>query len=283
MTADGQFDAAEIHTGSRLVETWRALCRWDPALPPECEPPGAEEVVRAFETALRRPQPLAWGEDAAMGPAVASFSAASADPESAVAQLVCLRSAFHEVVLLADEAEEREVRRRADMIIDRAIVCCVRLGVERLRALALVDELTGLGNRRALDRDLPVELSRAARHGRVVAVVAIDLDGLKQLNDDLGHDAGDQALQALADGARAVLREQDRAYRIGGDEFLLVLPETSVEGAIAAVGRMRAAGAPSFTAGLRVTDGRARPALVLADADADLVERKRSRRSRDGS
>lgn len=278
MTADGQFELAEVHTGTRLVEAWRDLCRWDPALPPESEPPLAADLVRAFEEALRRPQPLAWGEDTAMASVVEGFAGASPDPETAVAQLVCLRTAFHQVVLLMDADAERELRRRADMVIDRAIVRCVRLGVARLRDLALVDELTGLGNRRALDRDLPVELSRAARHARLVAVVGIDLDGLKALNDGEGHDAGDRALQGLADAARAVLREQDRAYRIGGDEFVLVLPETDLDGAAAAADRMRAEGAPAFTAGYRVTDGSDRPALVLADADADLVARKRSRR-----
>lgn len=276
---DGRSDAPEILTGDRLVEDWRALCRWDPALPPESEPPHAEALVAAFEEALRRPQPLGWGEDAAMEPAVAAFAHASPDPEAAVAQLVCLRTAFDRMVLLLPAADEAELRRRADMIIDQAILTCVRRGVARLRDQALVDELTELGNRRALDRDLPVELSRGARHGRRVAVVAIDLDGLKQVNDTDGHDAGDRVLRGLADAARAALREQDRAYRIGGDEFLLLLPETDQPGAEAAVERMRSAGAPPFTAGFCVVDGDARPAQVVADADADLMARKRARGS----
>lgn len=261
--------------GARLAGDWVELCRWDPALPADNEPPLASSVVEAFEAALRHPQPLAWGDDTSFATAVESFLAVSSDLEVAVGQLVCLREAFRRVVVLAPADEVRELHARADMIIDRGIVLAVRLGVARLKEQALIDELTGLLNRRALDRDLPVELSRAHRYKRQVAVVVIDLDGLKVINDRFGHSAGDIAITDMGTAICESLREQDRAYRVGGDEFVVVLTETDAAGAAAVLDRIVAAGAPAFTAGIRVTDGADDMHNVLDDADRELIQSKR--------
>jgi diguanylate cyclase (GGDEF)-like protein len=87
------------------------------------------------------------------------------------------------------------------------------------------DALTGLLNRRAFDERFPVELARAARSGHPLALVLLDLDGFKGVNDRLGHPAGDEVLRAVArilDQARAA----DDCFRIGGDEFAILMPET---------------------------------------------------------
>ena len=111
--------------------------------------------------------------------------------------------------------------------------------LERLKREALVDNLTQLRNHRAFQEDLDEVLARADRSGRPATLVLIDLDGLKQVNDVLGHPCGDERLKALAEAARRVSRTGDGAYRVGGDEFALILPETRAQLADALVRRLR--------------------------------------------
>jgi diguanylate cyclase (GGDEF)-like protein len=91
---------------------------------------------------------------------------------------------------------------------------------------ARTDLLTGLKNRRAFDEAGLAEIDRASRHGRPLTVAILDLDGLKQVNDTLGHKAGDEALVTVADVLRQRLRAIDVVARLGGDEFGVMLPET---------------------------------------------------------
>ncbi len=95
-----------------------------------------------------------------------------------------------------------------------------------LERIARRDPLTGLFNRRAFDERLAEELARARRYRQPLALVVLDLQGFKAINDELGHAAGDRALVAVAEALKANLRETDRAYRWGGDEFALILPQT---------------------------------------------------------
>jgi diguanylate cyclase (GGDEF)-like protein len=92
---------------------------------------------------------------------------------------------------------------------------------------ALTDVLTGLKNRRAFQEAASVEIERARRHERPFTVALLDLDGLKQVNDTQGHEAGDRALLTLSDVLRRRLRAVDIVCRLGGDEFALLLPETT--------------------------------------------------------
>jgi diguanylate cyclase (GGDEF)-like protein len=104
-----------------------------------------------------------------------------------------------------------------------------------LQEQAQTDPLTGLANRRALLTRLEAECRRAARYRTHLTCVMADLDGLKSANDELGHAAGDAVLTAVADHLRGELRETDFGARIGGDEFVVVLPHTD-----AAAGRVYA-------------------------------------------
>lgn len=115
-----------------------------------------------------------------------------------------------------------------------------RFGVERERwedALqrsideARTDPLTGLWNRRAFDEQLAIQTAVAERYGVPCALVLIDVDSLKSVNDRAGHEAGDGALRQLADLLRSNLRAADLAMRVGGDEFALILPQTDLAGA----------------------------------------------------
>lgn len=96
-----------------------------------------------------------------------------------------------------------------------------------LREQALLDGLTGAHNRRAMDSIVAEELERARRHGHDVSFVMLDVDELKSINDRLGHAEGDRVLETLVTVLRKSLRAIDKVIRYGGDEFLLVLPETS--------------------------------------------------------
>jgi diguanylate cyclase (GGDEF)-like protein len=94
-----------------------------------------------------------------------------------------------------------------------------------LRELAMVDALTGLYNRRFAEQRLTAEVARSARKGHPLTVVLMDLDDFKHINDTYGHPAGDLVLQEFASALNRVVRSGDLAVRMGGDEFLLILPE----------------------------------------------------------
>jgi diguanylate cyclase (GGDEF)-like protein/PAS domain S-box-containing protein len=110
----------------------------------------------------------------------------------------------------------------------------------KLKQLSITDSLTGLFNQRHFRAVLETELERARRYRRPLSLVCIDLDQFKQVNDRLGHLEGDNALRFTARTIQKHLRKTDVAFRYGGDEFMLVLPESTGEEAMAIGGRLRA-------------------------------------------
>jgi diguanylate cyclase (GGDEF)-like protein len=104
--------------------------------------------------------------------------------------------------------------------------------------LAALDQLTGLYNRRSGEQRLSQEISRAQRHGRPLTVLLIDLDGLKQINDAYGHAAGDLLIKTFAERLQRAIRGSDVAVRIGGDEFMALLPECRVDEVCHVLGRI---------------------------------------------
>lgn len=104
------------------------------------------------------------------------------------------------------------------------------------RHAALIDGLTGLGNHRAFQDELARQLEASQRHGSPLSLLLFDVDGLKGVNDGYGHDAGDRLLAAVGQIAAAIMRRGDRAFRVGGDEFAVLLPNSDVEVGLA-VGR----------------------------------------------
>lgn len=111
---------------------------------------------------------------------------------------------------------------------------------DRLAQLSETDPLTGLANARRLFGTLDVELARSKRYGDPLALVLVDLDGLKRINDCFGHHAGDEAIRGVAAVIRSQLRQTDVAARWGGDEFAVLAPGTSREAAVALAERIRA-------------------------------------------
>lgn len=110
---------------------------------------------------------------------------------------------------------------------------------ELYSTLAMTDELTGLANRRAADEAVSAGCVAAARHERPFAVILGDLDRFKALNDNAGHAAGDAVLASVARTLRATVRESDTVARWGGEEFLIIMPETDLDGACQLAERCR--------------------------------------------
>jgi diguanylate cyclase (GGDEF)-like protein len=160
--------------------------------------------------------------------------------------------------------------------------------LEQVQRMAATDGLTGVANRSTFQERLGSELARAARAGEDVALLMLDIDHFKQLNDTHGHQVGDQVLQRVARTLKAGLRPYDTAARYGGEEFALVLPRTSRGDGMAIAERIRAALAemseePRVTASVGVAnfpvDSTTADGLVGA-ADAALYQSKRAGRNR---
>ena len=110
----------------------------------------------------------------------------------------------------------------------------------RARLDALEDALTGLGNHRAFQEELARQLTSASRHDAPLSLLLVDVDDLKKVNDEHGHVGGDELLSAVGRIASAALRRSDRAFRVGGDEFAILLPNTGMDVALAVARRMLA-------------------------------------------
>ena len=163
--------------------------------------------------------------------------------------------------------------------------------LSQLRRQATTDVLTGLGNRRWLKEITSMEFARAARERTAISVMVFDLDHFKSINDEFGHEVGDQVLMAVGAIIQQNLRPYDIAARIGGEEFCLVLPKTGTTAAIAIAERLRTELASKIIGPLpagRVTASfgvyRGDPAsetlkLMLMAADRKLYSAKNSGRN----
>jgi diguanylate cyclase (GGDEF)-like protein len=144
---------------------------------------------------------------------------------------------------------------------------------KQLREQATRDGLTGFFNRRMMDEMVPRELQRAARYHRDMSLAMLDVDGFKAVNDTLGHDEGDRLLRAFAGCIRKISRGSDLLYRYGGDEFLLLLPETTSEQADEILKRLDGDICPELTTTLGRVTFSAGIASYVSDASAkDLVK-----------
>jgi diguanylate cyclase (GGDEF)-like protein len=152
----------------------------------------------------------------------------------------------------------------------------------RLETMARTDDLTGLANRRSWFEELPRELARGRRYRRPVCVAMLDLDRFKDYNDQHGHLAGDRLLEEAAGAWRGTLRETDRIARYGGEEFSVVLPDCTLEDAVALVERLRSATPHGVTcsAGVAEWNGDESPESLVRRADTALYEAKRIGRDR---
>jgi diguanylate cyclase len=145
---------------------------------------------------------------------------------------------------------------------------------QEMRLMALTDALTGLANRRWGEEQLEQELLRAARYGRSFAVIMLDIDHFKLLNDTYGHAAGDGVLVDLAHRLRRLLRATDHVVRWGGEEFLILAPETRLDAALELADSLRErVAAESMGGGHVVTVSLGVATYHPGDVSASLIER----------
>jgi diguanylate cyclase len=199
---------------------------------------------------------------------------------------------------LAAETQQMINRNRATagrMSESAAAMESLRAELDAARAEALTDALTSLANRRAFDARLPELMGAAADTGRPLALLMLDLDHFKSINDRFGHAVGDAVLRRTAQTIKGALREQDLAARTGGEEFCAVLPATPMADAMDIADRLRLAVAAqaltlrntgtrlqglSISIGLAMRHDGEEPGPLMERADAALYRAKQEGRNR---
>jgi two-component system cell cycle response regulator len=163
---------------------------------------------------------------------------------------------------LVKGVEEPEILARCQaMLRIKSLQERLREMQRKLEEQSITDSLTGLKNRRFFDERLDEEFRRAQRYGDYLALIMVDLDLFKQVNDRWGHQAGDAVLHEAASLIRASLRDPDICARYGGEEFAVILPKTHMSGALAVAERIwRAIGSKEFSIGPG-EDGKTTPAV----------------------
>ncbi|MBP9865239.1 MAG: GGDEF domain-containing protein [Candidatus Omnitrophica bacterium] len=160
---------------------------------------------------------------------------------------------------------------------------------EAERINARTDTLTGLHNRKALDEFLQFEIARCQRFKRPLSLISFDVDDFKQINDRYGHAGGDRVLVAIARSLIAGTRETDRVVRLGGDEFIVLLPETSAKLAFSVMSRIKQSlfrmslldCVPTLSAGIvTITHPALRADKLLQEVDKLLYKAKRKGKNR---
>jgi diguanylate cyclase (GGDEF)-like protein len=162
----------------------------------------------------------------------------------------------------------------------------MRSGEEAAQQLTRADPLTGMGNRRAFDEALAAAVARARRARSTASIALLDIDGFKRLNDSFGHLEGDRLLRLTGAAIDRALRGGDRGFRWGGDEFVLLLPDTAFQGAEEALARIAAGVMASCSApdgraltvswGIAELGGEVTPSELFGQADLALMGHKRS-------
>jgi diguanylate cyclase (GGDEF)-like protein len=262
-------------SAARLAAVARAMQRVS-----RCGAPA--EVVDALLDAVRG---LSGVRSAEVGTGVPADAADAAEGRLAM-PIASDRAAAGRAPCLVAELDghvQTEVRRAIAMLVGEAANALTRIElVVQLEAAARTDDLTGLPNRRSWDAELERGVAQARRFGHPLCVAMLDLDGFKELNDSLGHQAGDEMLAAAARAWASEVRDVDTLARWGGDEFGLIVPACDLAAAAGVVERVRSRTPAGVTcsAGLVAWDGHGDPAQLTARVDAALYRAKRDGRDR---
>jgi diguanylate cyclase (GGDEF)-like protein/PAS domain S-box-containing protein len=215
--AEAPIGMALIDLGGRFEQVNRALCVITGYSGEELEATSLESVIHPEDMAEFHTQMRSLLEGEAISfKAEKRFLHASGHPVWVALQATLLRDVNAEPVQFLVQVLDVTDRRRYE---------------EKLRHLADHDPLTGLLNRRSFERELESHLARGRRYGMEGAVLVLDIDRFKYVNDSLGHNAGDELIARVADALAARLRETDVVARLGGDEFGVLLPKAGAEDA----------------------------------------------------
>jgi len=255
-TSCGAADDAEVVV---LAERWRRVAEHrHPSSWPHAE---AHDVVGAVLGVMRD------GPEATLHEAGRRWGTVHRDTETLADQVEMLR----QIMVEAWPEKPEAVHRALDAVVASAAIALSH----RLEVDSRTDALTGAGNRRAFDESLGAAIASASRQHYSLSLVIADIDGLKDINDLEGHQAGDDALVKFVQVLRAGLRQEDRVYRIGGDEFAIIMPYCAANHPAASMERIQMHGAPAFSWGMSSfpEDGVVVSSLVAA-ADAAMYRRK---------
>jgi two-component system cell cycle response regulator len=229
-----------------------------------------ERVVRALKpiaavTAMSDPQAALFeAAESVFDLVIVNSNFDNYDPLRLCSQLRSLeRTRFLPILLVTEQGADEMAARALDLGVNDYIVRPVdpnelvarsltqirrkrcndrlRAGVRETIELAVTDALTGLNNRRYLDNHLKVLFNRSVVRGRPLSLLITDIDSFKQVNDTYGHDAGDEVLRMFASRVRTTVRGADLACRFGGEEFVVVMPDTPTDVAASIAERLRAA------------------------------------------
>ncbi len=197
--------------------------------------------------------------------------------------------------VLSKPSSPLELRLRIGALLRiRHLTWALEAKTRELEAMARRDALTGLANRRSLDERLAVELARAKRYGRPLGLVMLDIDRFKRVNDEYGHQVGDRLLEFVGELLQSTVRPSDLACRYGGEEFVVVVSDTTATNATALAERLRrgfeaksgtltAAPTQTISAGISGTDllgPDATAEMLLHTADVALYAAKNAGRNR---
>jgi len=201
-----------------------------------------------------------------------------------------LNEALLETRALHSSDEVRAAREQVELAEHK--IESLKNELEQLRELVHVDPLTGAFNRGGLDEAFAREMARADRRDSPLCVALLDLDNFKQINDTRGHQAGDKALLHVVNIARQTLRPNDIIARFGGEEFLILLPDTGMESAVSVMYRLQRnlarniflnAGQPlpiTFSAGITARAPYEHQSTVISRADEALYQAKQTGKNR---
>jgi diguanylate cyclase (GGDEF)-like protein len=253
----------------RELHRWQERCRHDVAL---ADAPWPRTQALALLDAIIGS--LATNETAAVDAAARAWARSSPSVSTLVRQMGALR----EVLADDDVCAFPDLDDRLARIMDQATVTATAAALAELEDAAHTDALTGVGNRRALEAAAKAALAAAERGGDVVSFAVIDLDGLKAINDTHGHAAGDHAIAGLTEALGHALRDTDQLFRIGGDEFVALLPKAAPDAVAESMARA-AIDAPVFSWGVAsAPDDGTRLEDLLDAADQRLYDGRRRAR-----
>lgn len=234
---DRLFDVFSQFLSQVVRYRWLALCSEPGHFGLHHHPEGGAQAEREARAALAVP------ESVAARCVVDEDSVLEAEGPPPVVCPVPFAGARVGTLAVAPSASSEADTGRLIQLVARELGGPVRMAalMAEQERLAAIDVLTGLRNRRAFQQQIAVEIARASRYGTPLSLPLIDVDHFKQINDSHGHAGGDRVLAALGALLREQLRSPDIPARWGGEEFVVALPSTDLEGAALAAERLRAA------------------------------------------